>query len=105
MKGINTYEKGIELVMGYNSIQKFVKDNCYSPFDYEALRVIHTAYIACSEEKVCIEGKIRQEAENTKDSKDLFSAEFNLAMRVLTNEQKYFNRMTTIYLDEIQPLI
>ncbi len=102
MEGIDTLEKGLELVKGYSSIRKFVVDEGYSPFDYEALKVIHTVYIACSKEQTCIEGKIKQEIESPEG---LLSAEFNRAMKVLTNNQKYFNRMNALYLDEIQPLI
>jgi len=102
MEGIDTLEKGLELVRGYSSIRKFVEDKDYSPFDYEALRVIHTAYVACSKEQTCIEGKIKQEM---KSSEGLLSAEFNRAMKVLANKPKYFNRMNALYFDEIQPLI
>ena len=101
MKGID-YQGGLELLRGYSKIEDFVRKNGYSPFDYEALKVIHTAYIACAKVPDCIETKIKEEARNIDpSSQDFLMAHFNNAINALSRNDKLLHRMISLYFDEL----
>ena len=108
MEGIETREQGLALVRGYDKIEKFVEEKGYSPFDREALKVIHTAYIACNKEKSCIWDKVKEEANKLMDTypkRRSLDELFNFAIRILANKQKYRDRMTILYMNKVLPLL